>query len=138
MGQTLPVFVEATPLPFPRPSFSRGRPEAQLLGQFGLRQLGHASGSFRHRVWGPPRVNSMIWRMAPRSASAGRGLLGVVLTVDFRTRAIIWLVAIGRCAGIPLEDEADTFRHGAVFLLRNQPNRSAAVSIGGWTTEVAG
>jgi hypothetical protein len=44
--QALSVFVAATPLPRPRPSFSRGRPEAQLLGHFGPRQFSHGGGPF--------------------------------------------------------------------------------------------
>lgn len=46
-------------------------------------------------------------------------------------------MTIGSCAGIPLQDEADALRHGAVFLLRSQPDTSASVSLGGWTTAVA-
>jgi hypothetical protein len=46
-------------------------------------------------------------------------------------------MTIGLCAGIPLQDPADTWHHGAVFLLRDKPNADAAVTLGGWTTTVA-
>jgi hypothetical protein len=46
-------------------------------------------------------------------------------------------VTIGLCAGIPLEDAADTWRHGAVFLLRDNPRMDAEVTLDGWTTTVA-
>jgi hypothetical protein len=48
-----------------------------------------------------------------------------------------WIVTIGLCAGIPLEDGADTWRHGAVFLLRDNPRMDAEVTLDGWTTTVA-
>ena len=44
-----------------------------------------------------------------------------------------WIVTIGLCAGIPLEDAADTWRHGAVFLLRDNPRMDAEVTLDGWT-----
>lgn len=37
---------------------------------------------------------------------------------------------------MPLQDPADTTRHGAVFLLRNPPIMNAAISLDGWTTQV--
>lgn len=45
-------------------------------------------------------------------------------------------MTIGRYAEIPLEDAADTWRHGAVFLLRGKPRVDAEVSLDGWTTTV--
>jgi hypothetical protein len=45
-------------------------------------------------------------------------------------------VTVGQYAGIPLEDPADTMRHGAIFLLRRPPNLDAAISLDGWTTQV--
>lgn len=44
---------------------------------------------------------------------------------------------VGEYAGIPLQDPADTWRHGAVFLLRKAARRSASVSLDGWVTSVA-
>ena len=44
---------------------------------------------------------------------------------------------IGQYAEIPLQDTADTWRHGAVFLLRNKPPMDAEVTLDGWITTVA-
>jgi hypothetical protein len=45
-------------------------------------------------------------------------------------------MSIGFCAGIPLQEPADTSRHGAVFLLRDTPIADVQVSLEGWTTTV--
>jgi hypothetical protein len=44
---------------------------------------------------------------------------------------------IGQYAEISLQDAADTWRHGAVFLLRNKPPMDAEVTLDGWITTVA-
>ena len=41
---------------------------------------------------------------------------------------------VGVYAGVPLQDSANTWRHGAVFLLRKAARRSASVSLDGWVT----
>jgi hypothetical protein len=43
---------------------------------------------------------------------------------------------VGFYAGVPLQDAANTWCHGAVFLLRKAPPRSASVSLDGWVTSV--
>ena len=45
-------------------------------------------------------------------------------------------MAVGEYAGVPLQDPADTWRHGAVFLLRKPALCDAVVSLDGWTTSV--
>jgi hypothetical protein len=46
-------------------------------------------------------------------------------------------MTIGMYGLIPLQDAAETWRHGAVFLLRNKPPMDAEVTLDGWTTTVA-
>ncbi len=46
-------------------------------------------------------------------------------------------MTIGLYGGIPLQDAADTWRHGAVFLLRDKPLMNAEVTLDGWITAVA-
>lgn len=45
-------------------------------------------------------------------------------------------MTVGEYAGIPLQDPGDTWRHGAVFLLRKRARTSGSVSLGGWVTNV--
>jgi hypothetical protein len=45
-------------------------------------------------------------------------------------------VTVGQYAGMPLQDAADTLRHGGIFLLRKPPITDAEVSLNGWTTQV--
>ena len=45
-------------------------------------------------------------------------------------------VSVGEYAGVPLQDTGDTWRNGAVFLLRKAPRRSESVSLDGWVTSV--
>jgi hypothetical protein len=45
---------------------------------------------------------------------------------------------IGEYAGVALQDAKDTWRHGAVFLLRKPANQCNPVSLNGWTTSVVG
>lgn len=43
---------------------------------------------------------------------------------------------VGEYAGVPLQDDDDTWRHGAVFLLRKPARSSVSVSLDGWLTTV--
>ncbi len=45
-------------------------------------------------------------------------------------------MTVGEFAGVPLQDVADTWRTGAVFLARRPAVREAVVSLNGWTTSV--
>lgn len=45
-------------------------------------------------------------------------------------------MTVGQYAGVPLQDPDDTWRHGAVFLLRKRARVSCSVSLGGWVTSV--
>ena len=45
-------------------------------------------------------------------------------------------MTVGEFAGVPLQDVADTWRTGAVFLLRRPAVSDAVVSLNGWTTSV--
>lgn len=45
-------------------------------------------------------------------------------------------MTVGEYAGIPLQDAGDTWRNGAVFLLRKPARASGSVSLGGWVTTV--
>jgi hypothetical protein len=45
-------------------------------------------------------------------------------------------VSVGEYAGVPLQDTGDTWRNGAVYLLRKAPRRSESVSLDGWVTSV--
>lgn len=45
-------------------------------------------------------------------------------------------VTVGEYAGVPLEDQGDTWRNGGVFLLRKRARESCTVSMGGWATTV--
>lgn len=45
-------------------------------------------------------------------------------------------MAIGEHAGVPLQDDADTWRTGGVFLLRHPAATDAVVSLNGWVTSV--
>jgi hypothetical protein len=49
-------------------------------------------------------------------------------------------MTVGEYAGVPLQDAADTWRHGAVFLLRKAPrgDEQISVSVDGWTITVVG
>ncbi len=47
-------------------------------------------------------------------------------------------VPVGEYAGVPLQDSHDTWRNGAVFLLRKRARASATVSLDGWVTSVTG
>lgn len=49
---------------------------------------------------------------------------------------ILCNVTVGEYAGVPLQDPADTRRHGAVFALRKPPVRTDSVSLDGWVTTV--
>lgn len=43
---------------------------------------------------------------------------------------------MGEYAGVPLQDTGDTWRHGAVFLLRKAARADGSVSLDGWATTV--
>ena len=45
-------------------------------------------------------------------------------------------MTVGEYAGVALQDAGDTWRHGAVFLLRKSPPFTESVSVDGWTTTV--
>lgn len=45
-------------------------------------------------------------------------------------------MTVGEYAGVPLQDSGDSWRHGAVFLLRKPARASSSVSIDGWVTTV--
>ncbi|ULN50284.1 hypothetical protein [Mycolicibacterium goodii] len=45
-------------------------------------------------------------------------------------------VTVGDYAGVPLQDPGDTWRNGAVFLLRKPARASCSVSLDGWLTTV--
>lgn len=45
-------------------------------------------------------------------------------------------MTVGQYAEVELQDPADTWRHGGVFLLRKPAMRDATVSLDGWTTAV--
>ena len=47
-------------------------------------------------------------------------------------------MTVGEYAETPLQDPGDTWRHGAVFLLRTAPPFTESVSVNGWTTTVVG
>jgi hypothetical protein len=49
---------------------------------------------------------------------------------------ILAIMTVGHYADVELQDAADTWRHGAVFLLRKAALRDAVVSLDGWTTTV--
>ena len=51
---------------------------------------------------------------------------------------ILATMTVGEYAGVPLQDPGDTWRHGAVFLLRKPALRDGVVSLDGWTTSVVG
>jgi hypothetical protein len=43
-------------------------------------------------------------------------------------------MTVGEYAGVPLQDPGDTWRHGAVFLLRKKAGEVPPVMLGGWVT----
>jgi hypothetical protein len=45
-------------------------------------------------------------------------------------------MTVGEYAGVPLQDSGDTWRNGAVFLLRKAARKTASVSLDGWVTSV--
>lgn len=45
-------------------------------------------------------------------------------------------MAVGFYSGVPMQDDGDTWRTGAVFLLRRPAARDAMVPLNGWTTSV--
>lgn len=45
-------------------------------------------------------------------------------------------MTVGEYAGVPLQDAGDSWRNGAVFLLRKPARASASVSVHGWTIAV--
>lgn len=45
-------------------------------------------------------------------------------------------MTVGEYAGVALQDTGDTWRHGAIFLLRKAPSVTESVSLDGWTTTV--
>jgi hypothetical protein len=47
-------------------------------------------------------------------------------------------MTVGEYAGVPLQDAADSWRTGAVFLLRKAARDSAVISLDGWVTAVVG
>jgi hypothetical protein len=47
-------------------------------------------------------------------------------------------VTVGEYAGVPLQDAGDSWRNGAVFLLRKPARASGSVSVHGWVTSVVG
>jgi hypothetical protein len=47
-------------------------------------------------------------------------------------------MTVGEYAETPLQDPGDTWRHGAVFLLRKASPFTESVSVNGWTTTVVG
>lgn len=45
-------------------------------------------------------------------------------------------MTVGSYAGVALQDPADTWRHGGIFLLREAPPVTESVSLDGWTTTI--
>ncbi|BBX86933.1 hypothetical protein [Mycolicibacterium aubagnense] len=45
-------------------------------------------------------------------------------------------MTVGEYAGVALQDDADTWRAGGVFLLRHPAARNAVVKLNGWTSSV--
>ena len=56
----------------------------------------------------------------------------------FARRGATRHMTVGEYAETPLQDPGDTWRHGAVFLLRKAPPFTESVSVDGWTTTVVG
>ncbi|MFE1596879.1 hypothetical protein [Nocardia sp. NPDC058705] len=46
-------------------------------------------------------------------------------------------MSVGRYANIPLQDNLDKDRNGAIFLLRKEPVQDVAIKMAGWTVEVS-
>jgi hypothetical protein len=56
---------------------------------------------------------------------------------DKGTRILVTMT-VGEYAGVPLQDAGDTWRNGAVFLLRKPAAADAVVPLDGWVTTVLG
>jgi hypothetical protein len=85
----------------------------------------------------PPRppLHGSLLRVLAHSGHTGGGL-----SASFKDRpvegGILTFVPVGEYAGVALQDSADTWRNGAVFLLRKAARESVAVSLDGWVTSV--